>query len=232
MLPSVSSFPHVHNPSGSYAGRIRPVLAKVPKTLAKDSIRAEQIAWLDRVVETTGLSLSRIATDIGMGDTTLTRFRNSKTYQGLLSQMTVQQVSDLSGIPGPGVSTLSTPRGLREDGARYQSESTSVPHTAVNALLRGRPNARPWVMKSDVLTLAGIRPGDILIIDQSLEARDGDIVCAQIEVGLGARTVFRLYQRPNLIGASFDPSAIRPEIVDGSRVRIVGPMTDLLRHRA
>lgn len=122
--------------------------------------------------------------------------------------------------------------GVREEGARYDpSGSKDLHKDIVEKLLGSNPNASAWMIKSDVLALKGVRAGDIIIIDQSVEPRSGDVVCAQIEEGLRAKTVFRIYQPPNLVGAAFDPSAVRAEAVDGERVRIAGVMTELLRHR-
>lgn len=71
-----------------------------------------------------------------------------------------------------------------------------------------------------------------MIFNSSVEARIGDIVCAQIIEGDSARTMNRLYQPPNLVAAGFEPAAIRPEIVYDDRVSVAGVMTDLLRRRA
>lgn len=57
------------------------------------------------------------------------------------------------------------------------------------------------------------------------------MVCAQIESGFGARTIFRLYRPPMLVAASVDPMAPKPEIIDGERVRVVGVMIGLVRAR-
>jgi SOS-response transcriptional repressor LexA len=87
-------------------------------------------------------------------------------------------------------------------------------------------------MRSDLLQLAGVRAGDVLIVDMSLAPRDGDVVVAQQEIGAGARTLIRLWQQPNLVAAALDPTAARPLAVDGETIRIAGVMTDLLRCRS
>jgi hypothetical protein len=123
--------------------------------------------------------------------------------------------------------------GFRQDAARYTDENeTGAIQSIVAGIVRERANAHAWVMKSDVLTLAGVRPGDVLIFESGLEARDGDIVRAQVEnESGGADTVVRLFRPPNLIGAGVDPSAAPIETVDGERVRIAGVMTELFRPR-
>jgi hypothetical protein len=135
---------------------------------------------------------------------------------------------------GPGVAKEEPPPpGFQQDAARYIIDDTDeIYRDAVNALLRGRPSAYPWTMKSGVLSMSGVRPGDILIFDAGVEPRSGDVVRAQIEDDFGgAKTVVRLYQPPNLIGAHADPSSVAIETVDNERVRIAGVMTDLMRRR-
>lgn len=52
----------------------------------------------------------------------------------------------------------------------------------LNELLVHRPAATFFVRAAgDSMTGAGIRPGDILVVDRSLEARDGSIVIACVD---------------------------------------------------
>lgn len=214
---------------------MRQMFRSTTRTEISDAVRSAQIGWLDGVLARSGWSLSRLAKESGVSDTTLTRFRNSASYTGRLSPDVVAKIVARTGVPGPdtpGLEAMPTrgAQALREEAARWVAD-VDGPSDPVAAALAGRADASAWVMKSDILALSGIRAGDVLIIDQSVEARDGDIVCAQQEVGLGARTLFRLWQYPNLVAASFDPTAEKPLQVDGRHVYIVGVMTDLIRRR-
>jgi hypothetical protein len=208
-----------------------------PKTDTKEAIRRQQRAWLEEVLEATGKTASRLADDIGIHDTTLTRFLNNPDYRGIISPMTIARIAEHTGFPPPGmVQSIAQPSaamGFREDAVRYElTEETKPSRALLLTLMEGRPNASAWLIKTDALLLAGVRPGDLAVIDMAVPPRDGDVVIAQIEQGTGARTVFRIFKAPNLIGATFDPTAIRPEPVDGERVRIAGVMTELVRRRA
>jgi hypothetical protein len=135
---------------------------------------------------------------------------------------------------GPGIAKEDPiQQGFQQDAARYIiDDKDEIYRDALSALLRGRPSAYPWTMKSSVLSMSGVRPGDILIFDAGVEPRSGDVVRAQIEDDFGgAKTVVRLYQPPNLIGAHADPSSVPIETVDNERVRIAGVLTDLVRRR-
>lgn len=201
----------------------------------KEAIRREQRAWIERLMEATGLPPSRLATEAGLSDTTLTRFLNAADHGGALSQVAMHRLSERHGFPLPGATAepAAAPAGFRENEATLVSDwPDAAAEAAVRALIGARPNAFAWRIRTDALALAGIRPGDILIFDAAVPAGDGDIVIAQIEMGTGARTVCRIYQTPNLVGAGLDPTRVRPEQVDGQRVRIAGVMTDLIRSRS
>ncbi|RAI22424.1 Peptidase S24-like [Rhodoblastus acidophilus] len=204
-----------------------------PKSDTKEAIREAQREWLLKVLAETKKTPSQLAKDSGVSDTTLTRFLNNPSYSGTLTPITVERISEHVGIPGPGYSTSKLQIAAwkpRDEAERVPWDNCKSPTLA--ALIGGRDAPEVWTIQTDHLALAGIRQGDMVVIDKDVQARDGDIVCAQIENGNGPRTVFRMFQMPNLVGASFDPQAIRPEPVDGLRVRVIGVVTDLLRQRA
>lgn len=223
----------MHIAAGFNAGRSRHLARSTAKSNTREAIRRAQRQWLEAAVRTRGESASQIAKAAGVSDTTVTRFLNNPNYSGVLTPLTVQRISDYTGLAGPGVeeSAERSVRAFREEATPYQAETGDSHAAAVTALLAGRAHAYAMVMRSTVLELAGVRPGDIMIIDPLVTPADGDVVCAQLEDGLGATTVFRLFQMPNLVGATFDPRAVRPESVNGTTRRIVGVMTDLIRRR-
>jgi hypothetical protein len=210
------------------------MVARPAKRDTKEVIRQAQRAWLSDVLAETKKTASQIADEAGVSDTTLTRFLNNPDYVGTLSPMTVERISEHVGIPGPGYISVSAPtaRRPRDEAVRIAWDSEAIKNPKLAALIDDRFQPEVWTIQNDFLALAGVRQGDIVVIDKDVQARDGDIVCAQIENGSGPRTVFRMFQMPNLVGASFDPQAVRPEPIDGRRVRVVGVVTDLLRQRA
>lgn len=207
---------------------------KTSRREARDSVRERQVNWVKSLPELTGKSLSRLAKEAGFANSTLTRFVKSSS-EGLLSPATIQAIAEKAHVDPPVGSIATTAlAGFREDGVPYTAAMAAADGTkpAVNALIAGRADASAFFMKSDVLALTGIRKGDVLIIDMAATPHQGDIVCVQVESGHSAKTIFRIFQPPHLlVGAAFDPGAVRPEIIDGVRVRIAGVMTELLRRR-
>jgi SOS-response transcriptional repressor LexA len=233
MFQASTGFSQMHIPVGKFTDRSRLLARRLPKTDTREAIRNAQRQWLQTAVRARGESASQIAKAAGVSDTTVTRFLNNPNYQGVLNPLTVQRISEYTGIAGPGADEGQAPmRSFREEAVPYVAEGDAPARTgAVAALLAGRPHAYAMVMQSTALELAGVRPGDIMIIDPLVAPADGDVVCAQLEEGMGATTVYRIFQMPNLVGASFDPRAVRPESINGTTRRIVGVMTDLVRRR-
>jgi lambda repressor-like predicted transcriptional regulator len=195
-----------------------------------DEIRQEQKEWLGGILKATGKTISGLAREAGLSDTTLSRFFNNPAHRGKLDDLTVKLIAEATGLAPPG--GFSAPRQSPYEAIRFQNDNEpDALVAAVNTLKRGRANAHAWTMTSDVLQLAGVRTGDIIIIDMDEAPRSGDIVCAQIETQFGATTVFRVYQMPYLVGASPDPFAVLPDTVNGTSRRIAGVMTDLIRRR-
>jgi SOS-response transcriptional repressor LexA len=232
MYQASTAISQMHIPVGFPADRSRHLpRATSAKTHTREAIRRAQREWLQAAVRARGESPSQIAKAAGVSDTTVTRFLNNPAYEGVLNPLTVQRISEYTGIAGPGAEEVERPmRGFREEAVPFLAEGDDQA-TAVAALIAGRPHAYAMVMRSTALELAGVKPGDVMIIDPLVIPMDGDVVCAQLEEGMGATTVYRIFQMPNIVGAAFDPRAVRPESINGTTRRIVGVMTDLVRKR-
>ena len=78
----------------------------------------------------------------------------------------------------------------------------------------------------DSMINAGIYPGDLLVVDRSLEARHGQVVIASVN---GEMTCKRLELRPvtRLVAANPDYGAIVPG--EGVTLEIFGVVTNLVR---
>ncbi|ART83176.1 hypothetical protein CBP31_11605 [Oceanisphaera profunda] len=78
----------------------------------------------------------------------------------------------------------------------------------------------------DSMINAGIYPGDLLVVDRSVEARHGQIVIASVN---GEMTCKRLELRPivRLMAANPDYAAIVPS--EGVTLEIFGVVTNLVR---
>lgn len=86
----------------------------------------------------------------------------------------------------------------------------------LNDLLIKRPEATFFVrVEGDSMEGAGIRSGDLLVVDRSVEARDGDVVIAALD---GEMTVKRVRQREGalwLVAANdaYPPQRVTTELV-------------------
>lgn len=100
------------------------------------------------------------------------------------------------------------------------------------ALTPATANQSVWRIGNRALELAGVLPGDLVLLDQAAPPRPGDIVIAQIydfEAG-AAETKIRVYDGRSLVTRSMDPSAQdRAMPVDGERAVIAGRIVALHR---
>lgn len=198
--------------------------------------KEEQIAWVKAVQAHLGVSTTELARRAKLAPSTLQRPVNDPGWSGMLSGRTLAAVADAVGLK-----PLEFPnrvRGLAEQEAepfRYDDRNDAADNLnrAVRELTRGRNGRDPWVMKSYALELAGVLPGDIMIVDLNKTANPRDIVCAQIYdwSGMKSETVFRLFDPPYLVSHSMRASPEKPVTVDNSAVVIKGVVDAVLRSR-
>jgi len=192
--------------------------------------------WIKAIASHMGLSLSQLALKSGMAASTITRFVNDDTGVLTIQQNSLEQIANFTGFrpyqfPGrarPGFSELdAVPFELddRQPGGWVKA--------AVDEAKKGRNGVEAWVMKGAALDGMGILPGDVIIVDQNLRPKPGDIVVAQIvDYGRGtAETVIRVYQPPFICSHSVRLGPMRPEHVDEERVSIAGTGIGVLRLR-
>ncbi|MGL4490542.1 MAG: hypothetical protein ACRCU5_13980 [Rhizobiaceae bacterium] len=198
--------------------------------------REDQTAWVKALLGHTGLNAHQLATKAGINSSTLHRFLSSPDYDGMLSGRTLSALADVSGVQPmefPG-----RQRGMGEaDAVPFQYEERNDAannfNRAVRELCGGRNGRDPWVMNSYALELAGILPGDIMIIDLNRNAKPLDIVCAQIYDWPRSRaeTVFRVFDPPFLLPRSLRQANEKPVMVDSTNVIIKGVVDNVLRAR-
>ena len=83
-------------------------------------------------------------------------------------------------------------------------------------------------VKGHSMTGAGIRDGDLLVVDRALEAGDGDIVVAVVD---GELTVKRLWRRGGRVRLLAENPAFAPiELKDGQELAVWGVVTSVI-HR-
>jgi len=184
------------------------------------------------VVERTGKAATRIAKELGIAPSTLTRLLKEESPTATLHARTLRKLQDYSGIPPIfGDSSAPVLRGFGEDAVPFDARSADpVLSAAIKALTAGRKAADPWTVRTRALDRIGYLPGDIVIVDLGRRAEAGDAVCAQVYDWrrAAAETVMRLYEPPYLVAASLDEGLRRPLVVDNEQVIIKGV---LLPHR-
>lgn len=240
MFTSPDIAPARHKPIRTDADWSRSLVKPVSRTAIKKEVQARQRAWLLELLEKLRLTPSALATGAGASDTTITRLLNNPSYAGTLAQETIERIKNTYRVPGPedyAQSRRSPMIGLSEasrfDVARESEDLAAV----VASILRARPKADAWRLKTLALESVGYLPGDIVFVE-ALAAdqmpKPLDAVCAQVmdyQHG-AAETVWRVFDAPFLVGAGQDRTAYKPLLVDGERVRILGVISASYRpHR-
>jgi hypothetical protein len=190
--------------------------------------------YIRRVVERMRKPPTRIAKELGIAASTLTRLLNApEDSTATLHARTIRKLEEHSRIPFSGGDAPGPPGigGLAEDAVPFDAKSADpAVSAAIKALIGGRQAADPWTIRTRALERIGFLPGDIVIVDLGRRPEAGDAVCAQVyDWGRSdAETVMRLYEPPFLVAASLDEQLRRPLVVDDERVIIKGV---LLPHR-
>jgi hypothetical protein len=172
---------------------------------------------------------TRIAKDLGIAPSTLTRQLNAPDGStATLHARTLRKLQDYSGIPplyGGDPSVPPAARGFGEDAVPFDAKGADpAVSAALKALIGGRKAADPWTIRTRALERIGFLPGDIVIVDLGRRPEAGDAVCAQVYDWrrAAAETVMRLYEPPYLVAASLDEGLRRPLVVDNEQVVIKG----------
>jgi len=121
------------------------------------------------------------------------------------------------------------PKGLSEDAVPYwYGETAGAPDkpakdSIIDALYPGRTNADIWSVETSAMNMEGVLPGDLIITDLGLSAKDGDMVLAQqTDQRTGkTQTLLRRYAPPFLLARSTDCRFDKPIIVDEAEVIIL-----------
>jgi hypothetical protein len=184
--------------------------------------------YLRRVIAHVDKPATRIAKEIGVAASTLTRLLNApEASTATLHARTISKLQEFSGISlfGGDTSTAQGPRGLAEDAVLFDvTNADPAVSAAIKALIGGRQAADPWTIRTRALEGVGYLPGDIVIVDLGRRPEPGEVVCAQVyDWGrVAAETVMRIYEPPFLVAASLDEQLRRPLMVDNERVIIKG----------
>lgn len=181
------------------------------------------------VVEKTKTPPTRLATEIGVAPSTLTRLLNEPDGgKATLRATTIAKLERYSGLAAP---TLELPDGarpapgVREDAIPFEPQGADAAvAAAIKAIVGTRKNIDAWTIRSRALECAGYMPGDTVLVDLSTLPRAGEPACAQVYDWRGgsAETVMRIYEPPYLVAATYDGNLRKPLLVDDERVIVKG----------
>lgn len=182
------------------------------------------------------MSPSQLALKSGMAASTVTRYLNDDTGNLTVQQSTLEKIAALTGFrpyqfPGRGRPGMAEPDAVPFD--QDQAREVDWVRSAVASLKAGRNGVDAWVMKGAALDGMGVLPGDIVIIDQNMRPKPGDVVIVQLVDYLRgqAETVMRVWQPPFVCTHSLRLGPQRPEQVDEERVQLAGTAIGFIRPR-
>lgn len=164
--------------------------------------------WLTDVMRRTGLKATPLAKRAGLAPSTLIRALDEQN-PSMLERRSIAKIAETYGVPEPGRQLL----GMNDDLLPYEQTGDTADQIT--------PDQYRRVIGTRVLDLIGYVPGDILLLDMSEPATEGDVVDAQVYDRSGASTVLRYYDPPYLVTRSTQPElTAKPLLVDAERVRI------------
>lgn len=209
-------------------------------TDSRSDIQQRHLRWLSFLEKRTKLALTKLATEAGLSHVALTRLRKPG-YDGVLSVTTIQKLTSHTGLPGPdqfevtAAPSVTYQPGMREETEAFDTSIDDPVAKAVRALIGSRNSAHAWTMKNEALEQVGVKAGDVLIIDQAVRPRPGDVVCAQVSDrpgGTRTETVMRVYLPGWIVPASANPVSWAPAPIIEGQVVLMGTMTEKITRRA
>lgn len=199
-------------------------------------LRAQQLAWLDNIISSSGLTLTDIARRAGLNPSTLSRFHANDDSGHTLTSRSVKKIEDATGVPAyeqrirPSMAFFS-----EEEGEPYifNEKTQDIMIHALRAVADRSKAVELWTLKTTALSAAGFDRGDVVVVDREEKVRPGDAVCAlKFDHRRGiSETVFRVYRTPYLLTALADGQPGLPDIVDNENVVIKGVVVGGCRMR-
>ncbi len=192
--------------------------------------KADQQVWIRAVADMMHLSVSALARKAGLSPSTLNKFLNDPTHEGVLKEQTLLEISRVSGV-----APMEAPG---HAGGQQENEVSLFDPQAVdkttkalieNALADGNTR-QGCIALSRTLDLEGILPGDFIGIDLSSTPGYGDIVLAELIDRATSATskILRVYQKPFLV-AHTASQLHEPLVVNDIDVRIIGVAKVMVR---
>lgn len=178
--------------------------------------------WLHAITRAHATTLTGLAREAKVVQSTITRFVNDADYPYELSSRTIRKIEERYGMPAPASRTFSD-----QAGAGFVVQpSTGV----VNAGDKPSTTLETVMAPDDALDFRGLRRGDLCEVDTEAAARVGDMVLAELRSGFKNRElVVRIYDPPYLMAHSTAYELNRPILIEPGRAKVIGVITRILR---
>jgi hypothetical protein len=189
----------------------------------REQISRQHREYLRWVIELTRKPPTRIAQEIGVAASTLSRVLKEGSI-GTFRADTLSKLQEYVRLHfGGDTAAPLGPRGLAEEAVQFDADSADPAVSAAITALIGNREAVPWTVHARALECRGYLPGDTVIVDLGREPAPGDIVWAEVRSLDRSRVevVMRIYQPPVLAAATLDKQLQLPIVVD-ERVTIKG----------
>lgn len=185
-------------------------------------------AWLENAMRAQGLKPTPFAKAAGLAPSTLLRALDPENPTSL-ERASIAKIARRFNIPQP--SAPSSARAFAPGFAEDLIELDEPPESFCGIPLTPDQFVRRAATRA--LELAGLLPGDLILLDMSAQPRSGDAVAANLYGHGGAVTALRIYEPPYLVTRTMhDDAHAKPLLVDDDRARIMATMIACLRTRA
>jgi len=203
-----------------------------------ETLRTKQREWLLRLVADHRIKPTPLAKLAGVAATTITRKLYDPDDTAILTDLVIARICEALNVQPPNFladdAPAARPRGFSDgDAALYDADGETPTARLVSAAIR--PGLDPWELKTEALSNAGFRPGDILLMDINATPHPGDVVCAQVydwNAPQNTRTVFRFFEPPFLVADGPGEEFRRPLLIDNQSVVVKAVMLGSIRARA
>jgi DNA-binding phage protein len=197
----------------------------------QQSLREQIRSWLHAILAERNLSPIALAKLVGVSPTTIYRAMDVDG-EFTPTTKTIEKIASKTGKAPPSMSSIEHYHPLKAEHIRPFGglEAVDIP----NGLIMSAELHRQFLayrVLDRALELEGYLPGDIVLVDETVAPKAGDIVCADLLPGRpeGGGTILRLFEPPYLMARSHDRrSEPLPILLDRS-VAIRGTATRMFR---
>lgn len=190
--------------------------------------------WFKQQQRKAGVTAEQIAHHAGRDRTAVSHIYMGRQRMSLdwaksfaeMLQVPLDEVLRRAGEADAGTAQELSPGFSEGEAAPFIPKETDRKTMTVAEAFGSRPGVDVWQVRGGSMSLQGLLPGDMMLVDTHVadRVRAGDTVIAQVydQARGKAATVLRRYEPPVLVAASPDPAERRILVVDGINVVVRG----------